>query len=161
MPTRRARLRRRVYARIPKWIREHDFEVFAAFLCLSAGAPLLVTNEVDAASINATLPYILVRVWAFVLALAPIAIGLGLFMASRRVMAEATIWMQVEAWGLRALAYTGYVYWVAIILVNHLDAFPATQIVLIFSFTCHSRATGQIIKVDDYLLALGAEDARR
>jgi hypothetical protein len=32
MPTRRARLRRRVYAKLPNWLKNHDFEVFAAVL---------------------------------------------------------------------------------------------------------------------------------
>lgn len=154
------RMRRTIYRRIPKWIRQHDFEVLVAVLCLSAGIPLLISDEVDASSVNATLPTSLVLLWSIILALAPIVVLLGLWQSSRRTMAESTLWMRIEAWGLRALAYVGYLYWFAILLVHHLDAFPATQIVLIFAATCHSRATGQVIKVEDYLADLGTPHAK-
>jgi hypothetical protein len=154
------RTRRAIYRRVPAWIRHHDFEVLVTILCLSAGIPLLFTDEVDATSVNATLPKLLVLAWSVILAFAPIAVIIGLWQASRRKMADSTLWMRIEAWGLRALAYIGYIYWFAIIVVHHLDAFPATQIVLIFAATCHSRATGQIIKVEDYLADLGTPHAK-
>lgn len=154
------RFRRNVYRRVPRWIRQHDFEVLVAVLCLSAGIPLLLTDDVDATSVNATLPQPLVLVWSVILAFAPVAVILGLWVGSHKVMAERTLWMRIEAWGLRALAYVGYLYWFAIILVHQFDAFPATQIVLIFAATCHSRATGQIIKVEDYLADIGTEHAK-
>lgn len=154
------RFRRNIYRRVPRWIRHNDFEVLVTVLCLSAGIPLLLSDQVDATSVNATLPTPLVFVWSFMLAFAPIAIIVGLYQAAKHPMAEATIWMRVEAWGLRALAYVGYLYWFAIILVHQFDAFPATQIVLIFAATCHSRATGQIIKVEDYLTDIGTEHAK-
>lgn len=153
-------LRRRIYARVPEWVRRNDFELFTATLCFTAGLPLLLTHTVEATSIEATLPGPLVTAWAVLLTLAPFAIGTGLFMRYKRTMAEATFWMRVEAWGLRALAYVAYVYAVAISLANGATTLPATMIVLIFAATCHSRATDVTIQVEDYLTTLGTDHAK-
>lgn len=149
-------VRRRVYKRVPRWIRKHDFELFAAFLCLLAGVPLLLVDEVDAQSVDATLPLPLVRVWALFLALAPLAVALGLYKSSNLPISEGTSWMRLEAFGLRALAYAGYVYGLCIFFANGFHALPALAIIVAFSLTCHSRATAVVTKVEEYLDALGA-----
>lgn len=163
MPWRRplyamALLRRRIYKRVPRWIRKHDFELFAAFLCLTAGVPLLFTDEVAAESVDATLPLPLVRVWAFFLAASPIAITIGLIKSSSLPLAEATVWMRLEAVGLRALAYAGYVYSLCIFFANGFHALPALAIIVAFALTCHSRATAVVTKVEEFLDILGAGD---
>lgn len=153
-------IRRALYNRTPPWMLKNDFELFTALLCVSAGVPLLLTDQVDAASIEATLPLPLVKVWSLMLAVAPIVIGVGLFMASRRPMHLATFWIRFEAWGLRALAYAAYIYAIAIVVTNGLRTAPALAIIIAFGLTCHSRATVQTMKVERYLEALGTRHAR-
>jgi hypothetical protein len=149
------RVRRRIYSRIPEWVRRNDFQLFAAFLCASAGVPLLVTHHVEASSIDATLPYGLVKAWSAMLVLAPACIAVGLAKAANRPISEVTFWLRLEAYGLRALAYASYVYAVCIVVVNGFTVAPALSIILAFALTCHSRSTAVTIRVEDYLDHLG------
>jgi hypothetical protein len=106
--------------------------------------------------LEATLPGVVVRGWAFTLTLAPVAISLGLYRAFGKPIAEVTFWMRLEALGLRALAYAAYIYAVAIALYSGTDAVPGIAVILIFALTCHTRSATVTLKVEDYLYQIGA-----
>lgn len=156
------RLRRRIYRYIPAWFVNNDFEVFTAVLCFLAGVPLLFTEVVGAQSLEAALPWAVVKAWAFILATAPIGIFLGIYRAEGKPIAEVTFWMRLEALGLRALAYAAYIY--AIVVVGYSGpqkALPAIALILIFALTCHTRAATVVLKVEDYLFNIGVHSGRQ
>ena len=145
-----SKLRRKVYLSIPEWVRKRDFELFTALLCFLAGIPLLLTQQFETGSMEAALPNIAVSVWAFVLAIAPIAIVVGIWQSHRHDLPKAIPWIRCEASGLRLLAYVAYLYGVVIILVIGAKAGAAPFIIFIFALTCHSRSAYLTIKVEDY-----------
>lgn len=154
MPTRRARIRRRIYARLPKWIKRHDFEIFAAVLSIFAGVPMLL-GEVRAGSVYELLPPILVTTWAFILVLGGTLILVGVVLASRRVYPEKIFWMRMEALGLTALAYFCYLYCLTILLVALGDGWSAAMLILAFGGTSHVREVAIQIELEEYRRTLG------
>lgn len=148
--------RRRWYLRIPVWIRRRDFELFTALLCITAGLPLLLTQNVEAASLEAALPPWVVFGWSLILTLAPICVIVGLWQAHRHAMYKATVWLRLEALGLKALAYAAYLYVFIILLATGGTAVPAAALISAFALTCHSRSVAVTLKVEDYLLGIGA-----
>lgn len=144
------RLRRRLYLMIPEWIRKRDFELFTATLCILAGIPLL-TNGVDASSMEAALWGPVVKAWAAVLTLAPIAVVMGIWRAHKHQKTQKAIkWLRVEASGLRLLTYAGYLYAV-IVFMSPFPTEGQEYIITLFALTCHSRATYLNIKAEDHL----------
>lgn len=155
-------IRRSVYLRIPEWIRRRDFELFTALLCFTAGVPLLLTGDVDAASLEATLPFSVVMMWAGVLTTGPVFIVAGLWRAHRVGVVRGVPWLRLEALGLRLLAYAGYLY-AAIVSISYFGdhgSLPAAAfIIAAFALTCHSRATGVNIRLEDFLDSLPLGDS--
>jgi hypothetical protein len=159
MPTRRARLRRRIYNRIPAWFKNNDFEIFASMLCFFAGLPL-VLGKINPASMEALLPIWVVFSWGFILSFSPLLIVLGLVKRSSRPVSESIFWIRVEAIGLTALAYSSYIYAVAIISAGVGAGWPAAMLITAFGLTCHTRELGLQVKIADFLLGLGVNEKR-
>lgn len=157
MPTRRARLRRKIYRHLPLWLRNHDFEVLAGVLGMAGGIPL-VTGQVEPRSINDLLPHVVVFIWGLVLVLGCSSMLLGIIMASRTVYPARIIWMRIEALGLTALAYFSYLYTVCIIGVNLQTGWLVGMIVLVFGGVCHVREVAIHMDLEAYRLSLGLEE---
>ena len=159
MPTRRARLQRKVYNRIPSWFRHNDFEIFASMLCFTAGIPLLL-GEIRTSSLESTLPYAVVMAWASILTFSPILVVTGLYRRGSRPVAESVFWIRIEALGLTSLAYSSYIYSVAILTNNPVMGWPASMLIIGFGLTCHTRELGLQVKIADFLLGLGVNEHR-
>jgi hypothetical protein len=154
------RIRAWVYAHIPKWMQERDFEIFTALLCFVAGIPLLITNDYRSGAIEETLPFVLVKLWAIVLTVAPVLIFLGIVKSVRiKTYPKKAVWLRIEALGLTGLAYVGYVYALSIISTAGREGVVAAAIVLVFSLTCHSREIGIQVELEHFREGLGL-DAR-
>ena len=157
MPTRRARLRRRIYHKLPKWLKRHDFEVLAAILSIFGGLPILF-GQVEPASPEELLPPIVVYTWASVLVLGGISILVGITVGVRAVFPERVFWMRVEALGLTALAYFSYIYIVCILVVSAKTGWPAAMLILAFGGICHVRSAAINIELEEYRRNLGLEE---
>jgi len=157
MPTRRNRIRRRVYRLIPDWYRKNDFEIFASLLCFFAGIPLLL-GDIRPASLEATLPIWVVIVWAYVISFSPALIIIGLLKRGSRSISESIFWIRVEAMGLTALAYSSYIYSIAIVTSNVGMGWPAAMLIVAFGLTCHTRELGLQVRIGDFLLGLGIDE---
>lgn len=151
-------VRRTIYSRIPLWMRRHDFELFTTLLCFSAGLPLLLTDTVEAQSLEAQLPTMVVRAWALILTVAPIMIFIGVYKSHTvQRFIQGLFWMRLEAAGLRLLFYAAALYGAIVILVTQGKASPAAVIIIIFALTCWSRSASVTIKVEDFLEGIGAK----
>lgn len=153
LPGRLSKIRRKVYMWIPEWIRQRDFELFTAFLCLLGGLTLLFAG-IKAGSMEEALPAWVVMVWASVLVATPFAIVIGVGMAHKYDYPEVIKWMRVEASGLRITAYAAYLYTIVMLLIIGGDAGFAPFVTTIFALTCHSRATDLTIDVENYFALL-------
>lgn len=157
MPTRRARLRRRIYRRLPRWMKEHDFEVFAAFLGIAAGLPILL-GEVQPASPETLLPRAVVFIWALVMVAGCSAVLVGVITASRLVYPERIFWMRVEALGLTALAYFCYIYSVCVLGTSITTGWSAGMIIFAFGGVCHVREVAIQVELEEYRKSLGLKE---
>jgi hypothetical protein len=157
MLTRRARLRRKIYSKLPKWFKTHDFEVFASLLGILGGLPL-VFGQVSPTSVESVLPRPIVEAWGIVLVGGCIAILGGILVGASRVYPERIIWMRLEAIGLTALAYFCYIYTVCICGVNFENGWTAGLLILAFGVTCHVREASINIELEQYRLNLGLEE---
>lgn len=153
LPGRLSRFRRRLFLNVPEWIRERDFELFTAFLCLIGGISLLFSG-VEAGSMEEALPGWVVMTWASVLAISPFAIVTGVGMAHKYDYPESIKWMRVESSGLRITSYAAYLYAVVLVLVLGPAAGFTPFVTTIFALTCHSRATKLLIDIEDYFALL-------
>lgn len=160
MSSRRAKVRRKVYNRIPMWFRKNDFEIFTSLLSFSAGLPI-VLGRVEPTALEATLPTLLVTAWAWILLMSPIMVITGLYKRSKRPVAEGVFWIRVEAIGLTALAYSSYIYTIAILTISPVQGWAACMMILAFGFTCHTRELGLQVKIADLLLGLGVDERER
>lgn len=152
--SRLSELRRSLYLRVPVWMRKQDFELFTILLCFSAGVPLVVTGQVEAGSLDATVPHWMVIGWGAVLVVAPIMVGLGIWRTHAASPLRAIPWRRIHAAGLRLLAYAGYFYAsVASITYAALNgALPAGAFIfIIFALTAHSRSADVTIKLENFL----------
>lgn len=157
MPTRRARLRRKIYAKLPRWLKRHDFEAFAAVLSIVGGLPILF-GQVEPASPEAILPAVIVYAWATILVLGGVAVLVGIVMGSRHVHPERVFWMRVEALGLTALAYFSYIYMVCILAVSAKTGWPAAMIILAFGSVCHVREVAIQMELEQFRRNLSLEE---
>lgn len=157
-------MRRRIYLRIPGWIRKRDLELFFALLCLTASLPALLSRKVEAASIEATLPYSVVMAWFGILFVGPVMVIVGIWRAHNVNATRAVKWLRAESLGLRLMAYGGYLYAAIVTIVTYGKdgTIPFVAFILLaFALTCHSRASYITIKVEDFLdglLALGGAE---
>lgn len=154
-----AKLRRRIYARLPEWVRSRDFELFTLLLCFTGGIPLLLTSHAEATSMDAQVhPYVLIS-WALVLVFAPLLVVYGARKAHKKTGLQTFRWIRWEVFGLRMLAYAAYLY-AAVILANSLTdkgVFqPAVSIIVIFGLTCTSRAWGLLEDIEEFWERMGA-----
>lgn len=155
-PTRRARFRRRVYGRLPLWLREHDFEIFTACLAIIGGAPL-VLGQIEPTSAEALLPYPVVFLWGLTLVLGGLTVLLGLIRTSQEAFPQRAFWMRVEALGLAAMAYFCYVYVVVLLVNSWRTSWLAAMIILSLGIVCHVRETSILIKLEEYRSSLGLD----
>lgn len=155
LPGRISMIRRKVYQWIPRWIRERDFELFTAFLCVLGGLTLLFSG-IEAGSMEEALPEWVVMIWASVLVASPFAIVIGVGMGHRYEYPDSIKWMRTESSGLRITAYAAYLYALVLILVVGSGAGFAPFVTTIFALTCHSRATALTIDIEDYWALLRA-----
>lgn len=154
MPTRRARLRRRVYRRLPEWIRRNDFEVFTASLGLLSGIPLML-GKYEPYSIEQQLPRLIVMVWGLVLTLGCTLTLIGVIMGARTVFPKRVFWMRVEALGLTALAYFCYLYAICLFGVAFSQGGLAATFILGFGGVCHVRQASIQLELEEYRRTLG------
>jgi hypothetical protein len=132
-----------VLGKMPRVLIQETFEVFTAFLCIISGLPL-VFGQVEANSINATLPIIAAQVWGLTLLVGAVLTLIGLLIANavsgpgafRRMISGH----KIERLGLLALAWAGGLYGTTILFTNGLGGFVATMIIYIFALTCLVRA---------------------
>lgn len=157
MPTRRARLRRKIYRKLPRWLKNYDFEVFASSLGVLGGLPLMF-GQVKPSSVDALLPHTVVQVWGAVLTFGCLAVFLGIYHSSRKHYPDKIFWMRVEAVGLTALAYFCYLYVLCLLLVAFQSAWVGIMIILAFGATCHVREATINIELEQYRLSLGLEE---
>lgn len=157
MTTRRARLRRKIYAKLPRWLKRHDFELFAAILSIVGGIPILL-GQVDPSSPEDILPRPLVLVWASVLVIGGFSILVGVLLGSYRVFPERIFWMRVEAFGLTALAYFCYLYTFSILLVAIEGGWTAAAIIFALGAVSHVREVAIQMELEDYRRNLGLEE---
>lgn len=150
-------MRRKVYSRLPTWLKKHDFELFAAVLSVMGGLPL-VFGQVEAGSVDALLPRPLVFVWGLVLVLGGLSVIVGVVVGVRKKYPDRAFWMRLEAVGLTGLAYFCYLYAVCIWGVAPSGAWLGSLIILAFGVTCHVREAAVLMKLEDYRLGLGLEE---
>lgn len=156
MPTRRARLRRRVYQALPDWMKSHDFEVFSAILAVLGGLPLMV-GQVDPGSAQALLPDVILRVWGGVLTMGGLLTLVGVIASSYRKYPDKAFWMRMEALGLTSLAYFCYLYDVCLWAVSLERTWTISAIVLAFGLVCHIRRAGIIMELEDFRWGIGLD----
>lgn len=154
MPTRRARLRRRIYAILPAWLKNHDFEVFAAVLGIFAGAPILF-GQVEPASPEELLPWPIVYMWALTLVVGCILILVALVAGSKVEYPKKMFWARMEAWGLSAIAYFCYIYFLCIMIIAASSGWTAGIIVLAFGCISHIRHASIHDDLENYRRSLG------
>lgn len=154
MPTRRARIRRRVYAMLPEWLKNHDFEVFAAVLGVFAGFPILL-GQVQPSSPEDLLPRPVVFLWALTLVLGGMTILVALIFSSRVNFPARVFWMRMEALGLTAVAYFCYVYAICIMTIAIRSGWPAALLVLAFGCVSHVREASIHDELETYRKSLG------
>ena len=154
---RRSRIRRAIYRRVPKWLKRHDFEVFAACLGILGGLPL-VLGQVRPKSVEDVLPRAIVFGWGLILVLGCIAVLTGIIAASRTVFPQRAFWMRVEAMGLTALAYFSYMYLLCILAVSPSTGWVAAMLILTFGLVCHVRQATIQLEIEDYRLSLGLRE---
>lgn len=152
--TDRMHFRRKVFYALPMWARENSFETFMSILCIFAAAPL-IGGQVEADSVEATLPYFIVATWGVALAVGPVLTIFGLVMQARTRYPRRIFFQRLEAWGLSMLAYVGYLYSLAIFLLNPSGGFVAAMIILGFGLTCHFRELAVMIQIADFLEGIG------
>jgi hypothetical protein len=153
-------MRRWVYAHLPKWLQERDFEVFCGFLCILAGLPLLF-GEIEPKSLEAQLPYWLIKGWATALTLGGFLTLLGILKASTNSNAANILgWRRMEAYGLTCLCYAGYTYGFLLLTFDWRAAFLSAMITIIFALTCHSREIAVQLEIIEFRLALGLSHER-
>lgn len=152
--TKRTKIRRWILSRVPPWIRERDFQIFASILIFVAGLPLLF-GEPAPGSIESALPPLLIKVWASVLVIGPVAIFVGAFMGYRRRFPERITWMRVEAWGLTALAYACYGYAAVILAAEVPGSGIPVAMVLTLGIVSHLREASIQLDVADFKEAIG------
>jgi hypothetical protein len=157
MPTRRARLRRRIYRKLPNWLKKHDFEVFASVLGMFSGLPVLL-GKVDPQSVEALLPGPVVFAWGLTLVFGCLCVLIGVFQGSRRTYPKRIFWMRVEALGLTALAYYCYIYAVCILGFNFTNGYPAAMLILTFGGVCHVREATIHMEIEEYRASLGLRE---
>jgi hypothetical protein len=157
---RRTKVRRWVYSHLPKWLRNRDFEVFAAVLCLFGGLPLLF-GQVDPPSIEAQLNNLIVHIWGGSLVFGAILVIVGIVKSSTKTLSPAFLtWLRVEAYGLTILAYTAYLYTLILVTYNWQTTLLSATITLIFALTCHSREVAVQLDVLEYRTSLGLINVR-
>jgi hypothetical protein len=152
-------LRRRVFYKLPKWIRLHSFEVFLSGLCALSAIPLLL-GETSAQSVEAILPRWIVFCWALTLLWGPVLTVSGLYMGIRLSYPDRLFWQRLEAWGLSMLAYVGYLYSLCIFLFLGVDSLVAAAIILGFGMTCHFRVLAILVGIYEFLEGIGAKHGR-
>lgn len=150
------KVRKKLYDKIPLWIKKHDFELFTAVLCLTAGIPLL-TGNVRSDSVESQLPSIIVTGWGICLVLGPIFIYLGVFKAYTGVKDLIThiFWMRLEALGLTMLAWASLVFGVCVLSVNLYGGWLAAMLTFSLFLTCLSRELYIQNKIEMYKTGVG------
>lgn len=156
MPTWRARLRRKVYAKLPQWLKSHDFEVFSATLAILGGLPL-VLGQVKPGSPEELLPQALIIVWGLVLTLGGCLTLVGVVLSSYRPYPDRAFWMRMEALGLTSLAYFCYLYDLCLWVVNFRATWTASAIILAFGVICHVRRVSVIMELEGFRWGLGLD----
>lgn len=157
MPTRRARVRRHIYALLPQWLKRHDFELFAASLSIMAGVPILM-GQVEPTSPEAVLPRPLVMVWAVVLVVGGILVITGVVVGNKHVYPSKMVWARTEALGLTALAYFCYLYSLCIISVASETGWSGALFIFGFGVVCHIREVAIQMELEEYRRGLGLRD---
>lgn len=163
MPNRMAdklsEIRRKIYRRLPGWMKSHDFEVFVSSLGLLSGVPIIF-GGVKPQSVDALLPHQVVFLWGLTLVLGCGTVLLGIFQGSRRIYPDKIFWMRIEALGLTALAYFCYIYTVCILGFNFSGGWSAAMIILGFGLTCHVREAAILIEAEEYRVTVGLKGRR-
>jgi hypothetical protein len=152
----RARLRRKIYAKLPRWLKSHDFELFAAFLSILGGLPL-VLGQVEPTSVDALLPPLLVLVWGIILVQGGILVILGVIKSSHTVYPARAFWIRIEGLGLSSLSWFCYLYAVCILAYTIKAGWLSAMVVLVFGFICHVRQMALQTKLEEYRMNLGLE----
>lgn len=139
----RERLRLFILAKMPRVLIQETFEVFTAILCMVSGLPL-VLGEVEADSVNASLPHLMAQLWGGVLLGGSLLTLIGLIIANATQGPKAFHRMisghKIERLGLLALAWAGAIYAASILLAVGLGGFVAAMLILVFACTCLVRA---------------------
>lgn len=160
MPTRRRnRVRRWVYLHIPEWLRKRDFEVFTAFLCLTASIPVVFGGR-SGGQAASEMPPPVEYGWNVALFIGPILVLLGIFYSTRygQEPERSILWYRIEALGLTMLAYVGYLYTIAIMFwAGTLNAVFASAVILTFALTCHMREVQIQLDLLTYKSAVGVQ----
>lgn len=157
MPNRRARLRRRIYNILPKWLRENDFEILASVMCLISGLPL-VLGRVKPRSIEALLPPPVVTIWGILLTLGGLLVLVGIAFEARTNFPRKADWLRVKALGLSCLAYACYVYMVCVLGVQPKSGSVVAALLLTFGGICHIREAGIHIRLEQFRQSIGVEE---
>lgn len=153
----RSRVRRKIYSRLPQWLKKHDFELFAAVLSIFGGLPLAI-GQAEPGSVDALLPSPLVTLWGMVLVIGGTLVILGVVFGAHRKFPDRAFWMRLEAVGLTGLAYFCYLYTICLWGVAPKTAWLGSLIILAFGITCHVREAAVLMKLEDYRLGLGLEE---
>lgn len=123
------RWRRTILRHTPPVLFEYPFELFLSVLCLLSGLPMLL-GLATPRSIEALLPWPVVRMWALALIVGSVSTSYGLLRASR-----------VPAFtGLRLLGDASLIYAVAILIVAGWRGLLASMLTLAFATACLARA---------------------
>lgn len=148
--------RNKIYHKIPRWIRKHDFELFFAFLCFWAGLPLLLGN-VKPKSLESQLPDFVVIGWAFVLVVGPVLVVSGIYRSysGNSSLTDRIFWMRTESLGLAFLGISAALYGACILISNIAQGWAASMIIFAFSLTCLTRELGVQDRIDRYKSGAG------
>lgn len=150
--------RQRIYAKLPRWFKKHNFEIFAAILCILASLPLLFGN-ITPKSLESQLPGVLVFVWAMVLLIGPVLIILGIIGSYREPIkiTRKIDYMTMEALGLTFLGWASFLYAWCILFVNLQQGWVASMITFIFMFTCFTEELNTQDRIDGIKSGIGVD----
>ncbi len=121
---------------------------------------MFALNVYGSPALDRLLPDVLVRAWGLTVIFGSFGVALGLFKSYNETrLSEFVFWQRILAWGLTAIAYSAYVYMLALCLLGNI-AITAMTFACVVALTCHVKEIIIHDRVADIRLELGL-NARR
>ncbi len=144
---------------LPDFLRTNTFEGVVAFIGMLSGV-LFILDIYGSPALDRLLPDILVRAWGLTVIFGACGAYLGLIKSyTETQLSEFVFWQRILAWGLTLIAYSAYVYIIALCLLGNI-AITAITFAAIVGVTSNLKEVMIHDRVADIRLELGL-NARR